>query len=261
MAPASATPALGNVGGRVLFLSSCCLLPKMSSTMNGVESDDETPQVSISESDDDVPQLSAGTMAALMEFFKEEEERKDKLRQIEEGEIPDTFEEDWNMSQFWYAAETSNCLAEECLRLAGNNGTIACVSSPTLYRTLRGMDHNCKLRVLEYDTRFAVYKEDFVLYDFKNPLAVPRDLRQEFDVVVADPPYLDEDCLAKMAITIKYLMKTDAKLILCTGTVLEELADRLLGVKKCKFEIKHDKQLSNPFSCYANYDLDSFCES
>lgn len=63
--------------------------------MNGVESDDETPQVSISESDDDVPQLSAGTMAALMEFFKEEEERKDKLRQIEEGEIPDTFEEDW----------------------------------------------------------------------------------------------------------------------------------------------------------------------
>lgn len=68
----------------------------MSSTMNGVESDDETPQVSItSESDDDLPQLSAGTMAALMEFFKEEEERKDKLRQIEEGEIPDTFEEDW----------------------------------------------------------------------------------------------------------------------------------------------------------------------
>ncbi|ROT73865.1 hypothetical protein C7M84_007669, partial [Penaeus vannamei] len=130
-----------------VFSCSLFVLPaiKMSSTMNGVESDDETPQVSItSESDDDLPQLSAGTMAALMEFFKEEEERKDKLRQIEEGEIPDTFEEDWNMSQFWYAEETSNSLAQECLRLAGNNGTIACVSSPTLYRTLRGMDHECK---------------------------------------------------------------------------------------------------------------------
>ena len=45
--------------------------------------------------DDDVPTLSAETMGALMEFYKEQEERNEKLRQIEEGQVPETFDEDW----------------------------------------------------------------------------------------------------------------------------------------------------------------------
>ncbi|XP_045600336.1 EEF1A lysine methyltransferase 1 [Procambarus clarkii] len=216
--------------------------------------------MSSSESDDDSLQLSAQTMGALLEFYKEQEERKDKLRQIEEGDIPDFFEENWNMSQFWYSEETATSLAEECIRAAGCNGSIACVCSPTLYRKLRKMDHNCSLKLLEYDTRFAVFKEDFILYDFKNPLEVPRDLFENFDVIVADPPYLSEDCLTKTAVTVKYLMKPNGKIIVCTGSVMEELAGRLLGVNKCQFQIKHVNSLSNPFWCYANYNLDSHCK-
>ena len=45
---------------------------------------------------------------------------------------------------------------------------------------------------------------------------IPEDLKGIFDVVIADPPFLNDDCLTKTAITIKLLAKD--KLILCTGT-------------------------------------------
>ncbi|KAK4301670.1 hypothetical protein Pmani_026199 [Petrolisthes manimaculis] len=214
-----------------------------------------------SSSDDEVLQLSAATMGALMEFYKEQQEREDRMKEIEEGNIPETFEENWKMSQFWYHEDTAMELARECLRLAGNDGSIACVSAPTLYRALKKLEHNCTVKVFEYDTRFAVYKDDFVFYDYKNPLAVSRELREQFDVVVADPPYLSEECLTKTAVTVKFVMKEDARIILCTGHVMEDLVNRLLGVSKCQFEIKHENNLSNPFVCYANYNLDEHCKT
>merc|ERR1739838_49880 len=212
------------------------------------------------ESDDETPGLSNDTMSALLEFYKEQQERENKLQEIASGIIPDSFEEDWNKSQFWYASDTAETLAKECLRVVGPRGSVACISAPTLYRALTKIEHTNNVKVLEYDTRFAVYKEDFVFYDFKNPIDVPHELREGFDLVVADPPYLSEECLTKTAITVKYLAKTEAKIIVCTGGILEDLANRLLGVKKCQFEIKHDKRLSNPFLCYANYDLDTHCK-
>ncbi|KAG7163565.1 EEF1A lysine methyltransferase 1-like [Homarus americanus] len=219
--------------------------------------------MSSSESEDEIMELelSAETMGALMEYYMEQAEREQKLREIEEGDVPDSFEENWNMSQFWYSEETARSLAEECIRTAGNNGSIACVSAPTLYRTLMKMEHSCSVKVLEFDTRFSVYKDDFIFYDFKDPLGVPRKLHEHFDVIVADPPYLSDDCFTKTAITVKFLMKPDATIIVCTGSVMEELAERLLGVKKCQSEIKHENSLSNPFVCFANYNLDDHWKS
>lgn len=51
------------------------------------------------------------------------------------------------MSQFWYHEDTAMELARECLRLAGDEGAIACVSAPTLYRALRKLDHNCTCKL------------------------------------------------------------------------------------------------------------------
>lgn len=213
------------------------------------------------ESDDETLHLSAETMSALMEFYREQEEREQKMKEIEEGNIPNNFEENWNMSQFWYTEETAKRLAEGCVKSAGSNGSIACVSTPTVFRMLKKMEHNCTLKVLEYDKRFAIYKEEFIFYDFKNPLGVPRDLCEQFDLIVVDPPYLSEDCLTKTAITVKFLMKPSAKIIVCTGSVMEELVGRLLKANKCKFEVKHAKSLSNPFMCYANYNFDDYCQN
>ncbi len=72
--------------------------------------------------------------------------------------------------------------------------------------------------MFEYDTRFSVYGNDFVLYDYRSPLEIPKELGSSFSVVVADPPFLSEECLTKTALTMRYLSK--GPLILCTGIQL-----------------------------------------
>lgn len=70
------------------------------------------------------------------------------------------------------------------------------------------------VKLLEYDERFAVFGNDYVYYNFNNPLDVSKEL-DKFDIVLMDPPFLSKDCLTKSAITAKFLAKD--KIILCTG--------------------------------------------
>lgn len=94
---------------------------------------------------------------------------------------------------------------------------MACVSAPSVYQELRELSGgHVSACVFEYDQRFAVYGPDFVFYDYTRPLDLPeRVVAHSFDVVVADPPYLSEECLQKTSETIKYL--TRGKILLCTG--------------------------------------------
>lgn len=72
---------------------------------------------------------------------------------------------------------------------------IACVSAPSVYQKLKqgvvdGSDRVSAF-VLEYDRRFAAYGDDFIFYDYNEPLSLPASVApQSFDVVLADPPYL-----------------------------------------------------------------------
>jgi len=69
--------------------------------------------------------------------------------------------------------------------------------------------------LFEYDSRFNVFGKGFVQYDYKFPLDIPRDMSSQFDLVIADPPFLSEECLTKTAVTIKFLAKKN--IVLCTG--------------------------------------------
>uniref|UniRef100_A0A8C2ZQY9 EEF1A lysine methyltransferase 1 n=2 Tax=Cyclopterus lumpus TaxID=8103 RepID=A0A8C2ZQY9_CYCLU len=158
------------------------------------------------------------------------------------------------MSQFWYSDDTAARLAEELVREAGEGGRIACVSAPSVYQKLKqgsvlGSDRVSAV-VLEFDRRFAVYGDDFVFYDYNEPLALAAAARS-FDVVLVDPPYLSEECLSKVSQTVKHLSK--GKVLLCTGVVMEKLAKDLLDVRMCDFLPKHNRNLSNDFRCFVNY--------
>lgn len=72
--------------------------------------------------------------------------------------------------------------------------------------------------LFEYDKRFEVYGRDYIFYDYNSPLNIPGHLKNYYDLVVADPPFISEECLEKTAITIKFLAKN--KIILCTGKLL-----------------------------------------
>ncbi|XP_003386264.1 PREDICTED: protein-lysine N-methyltransferase n6amt2-like [Amphimedon queenslandica] len=197
------------------------------------------------EGDEDIPVLSAYALAALQEFYDE---------QIAKQECVNTVQEDWQLSQFWYDEETTATLAEECFK--ESEGNIACISCPTLYAKL-SQDSSCKqsrIVLLEYDKRFAIHGEDYVHYDYNAPLDVPDSIKSlGFDLVIADPPFLSEECLTKVSQTIRLL--TTNKIILCTGTVMGELAKQILQVEECRnFIPRHRNNLANSFSCYVNYD-------
>ena len=94
---------------------------------------------------------------------------------------------------------------------------IACVSCPTLYAKLlelKSSEHHVIL--LEYDSRFQKYGDGFVQYDYRKPLDLPAELQEgSFGLVVADPPFLSEECLSKTSQTIRHLTKD--RILLCTG--------------------------------------------
>ncbi|XP_053734016.1 EEF1A lysine methyltransferase 1 isoform X2 [Synchiropus splendidus] len=140
----------------------------------------------------------------------------------------------------------------ELLRRTG----IACVSAPSVYQKLKqevvsGSD-SVSAVVLEYDRRFSCYGQDFVFYDYNEPLNLPTSVTpRSFDIVLADPPYLSQECLTKVAQTVKYLSK--GKVLLCTGAIMENLAKELLDLKMCSFLPQHSRNLSNEFRCFVNY--------
>ena len=94
---------------------------------------------------------------------------------------------------------------------------IACISCPTLYaKLLQIKPTDCETVLLEYDRRFEIYGDNFVHYDYTKPLQLPDKFSENyFDIVVADPPYLSEECLEKVAKTVAFL--TRGKVLLCTG--------------------------------------------
>ncbi|XP_023015409.2 EEF1A lysine methyltransferase 1 [Leptinotarsa decemlineata] len=202
--------------------------------------------------DEDVPQLSAETFAVLQEFYKEQEERESNL--VLDTDPNASLEEDWQLSQFWYDDHTIDVLVDVALKSVGDNGKIALVSCPTLYKKMRRKAReNCEITLFEYDKRFSVYGKDFIFYDYKSPLDVPRDKSDYYDLVIADPPFLSDECLTKTAVTIRFLTKD--KIILCTGAVMADMAKRLLDLQKSSFEPRHKNNLANEFWCYSNFNL------
>lgn len=94
------------------------------------------------------------------------------------------------------------------------------MSAPSVYQKLKqgvvGGSDRVSAVVLEYDRRFSAYGQDFIFYDYNEPLSLPPSVApHSFDIVLADPPYLSEECLSKVAQTVRFLSK--GKVLLCTG--------------------------------------------
>ncbi|KAM7351361.1 protein-lysine N-methyltransferase CG9154 [Cochliomyia hominivorax] len=217
--------------------------------------------------DDDIS-LPADTLAILNQFLAEKAQREqEELERIEQKAGKEAqFEEDWQLSQFWYSSNTKKCLGSavtELLKEVADKTaySIALLSSPSLYATIKEIHDNVK--ILEFDKRFSAYGDDFVFYDFNGAETEDylKDLWHKFDLIIADPPFLSEECITKICKIIKNLLKPEAKIIFCSGEIVEPWLTANLPVKKCNFHPEHERNLGNEFVSYANFNLDDFLKT
>lgn len=212
------------------------------------------------DSDDDDCQLPADTMLVLQQFLREKELRE---KAEETGELAGdkVFEENWQLSQFWYNEETKVKLARVVghfkSAFGGRDLQVALLSSPSLYHHVKEVVNNVTL--FEYDQRFASIGEDFKHFDYNRATEDDylEEYRKSFDLIIADPPFLSEECIEKMGIIVRKIAKDDCKTVLCSGYAVKEWAKKFLGLDICKFEPQHERNLGNEFASYANFDLDS----
>ncbi|KAI9593101.1 N(6)-adenine-specific DNA methyltransferase 2 [Syncephalis fuscata] len=232
-------------------------------------------------SDDEPVQLSSHALAALKEFLVEEQEHEERFTLLKEaatkrfdevtteggegntGDDPlfsiELFKEDWQLSQFWYDDDTARKLAQEAVKQAGDGQLIVCISAPSVFIMLKKLRVSNPLLLLEYDERFAVFKNEFCYYDYNEPLAPFTEnehLRGSAAVVVVDPPFLNESCFTKIGLTARTLANEQTKYIVNTGWKIQEIVLRELPVFLTAFEPRHRNGLANDFRCFINYNSD-----
>ncbi|KAI9506035.1 Protein-lysine N-methyltransferase efm5 [Coemansia spiralis] len=218
---------------------------------------------------DDVPTLSADSLAALQSFLKEKQDLDDQFAKLQDNAeemfkenqkiTMNYFQEDWQLSQFWYDDATADFLATRALEHTEDGDYIAFISSPTAYVALRNIAPDRQNAfVFEFDKRFDVFKDQYILYDFNKPLDFTRasELKGKFKFIVADPPFLNEDCLMQTMETVRYLARDDALILIDTGAVMEALAKKLVGARITNFNPAHRSGLSNEFRCYSTFEDD-----
>jgi EEF1A lysine methyltransferase 1 len=202
------------------------------------------------EMDDDSPvSLSASTLEALASVLAEQ-----KAAAAAAAESDPFATENWALSQFHYDSDTARTVAQAVVKLAGSGGRVCCVSCPTLFRELKDSHPAVGCHLLEFDTRYDC-RGDFTQYDYNAPLDVPETLHGAFAVVVADPPYLADECLTKTCQTVRLLLATpESHRLLLTGAIMRDVALRELGVRPVRFRPQHSSKLANEFLCYTSHD-------
>ena len=203
-------------------------------------------------------QLSPETLAALMEFYDEKNKTK-----IEEDGF-EKIDEDWELSQFWYTKET----ADNIILLIGKYAkkhkkeNIALLCAPSLYRAyLRNKDEleNLNFALFEYDKRFSIFGEGFNFYDLNKPLEMDSKHHKKYDIIVADPPFLNKETVQKVAESMKLISNEGSMKIFITGLQVQDAVIGEFPELKLRDNIKieHDKQrLQNPFGLFCAVDLE-----
>jgi len=207
-----------------------------------------------SESSDDEYSLSEATQSALREFLISKANMEAEEERI--AEQTQLVSEDWGLSQFWYTEETANKLAKEALLQLGEDSSkrVACVCTPSIFVALKKLGVNFQYYMFEYDRRFAAYGEQFVFYDYNQPLDIPEEFKNSFDLIFVDTPFISEEALTKVSQTVKKLVRsTDTKLVILSGSVMSEWVSKLYwNITLCPFKPQHHK-LQNDFLCFTNY--------
>ena len=202
-------------------------------------------------------QLSPETLAALMEFYEEK-----NINIKEDGY--DKIDEDWELSQFWYTNETADNVIKLIANYAKKNKkeNIALLCTPSLYKAyLRNKNQmeNLNVALFEFDKRFSIFGDAFNFYDLNKPLDIDNIHHNKYDIVVADPPFLNEETIHKVSESMRLVSNENGLKIFITGIQVEDsIIKEFPELKLTNIKIEHDKKrLQNPFGFFCSIDLEN----
>jgi len=141
-------------------------------------------------------------------------------REKESNEFLLQYPEKLKMNQYWYSAPTIQTIVEEIEQYGSR---IACLSTPSVYFSLRNPLIKKSAKLFDFDTQWAT-DPGFVLFNYKEIEKIPSEYHHAFDYVVIDPPFVTDLVWEKYA--------QAAKLLLVTGNEGDEPSDTLIDWSK-----------------------------
>ncbi|GAA6009775.1 hypothetical protein JCM10207_004190 [Rhodosporidiobolus poonsookiae] len=233
-------------------------------------------------------QLDPLTLAALGAFYNEREEAERefaaleekahaRLMEVKEGqeeqamispaEFRRLFQEDWQMSQFWYSDDFASHFSRFVYSFCTPSTRIAFLSCPTSYVAFQHQNPLKDAWLFEYDSRFRLFAGDkFVHYDLEEPEKYPDELRGTVDIAIADPPFLNEVTNQYFATTLRSLLKPGGKLLLLTSTSVEARprvynSPPIGPLHETSFVVEHaGGRLQNDFRTWTSWDWEGEVE-
>jgi len=137
-----------------------------------------------------------------------------------------------DLNQYWYSSFSIQKLVEEVRNECspGQPMRVCFVSTPSLFFSLSLEERRPHCTVLDFDKQWES-DPGFHFYDFNHPEALCESLHHRFDMVVIDPPFVQEACWRAYATSAKLLLAPGGKVLLTTILENAELLEQLLGVK------------------------------
>jgi len=145
------------------------------------------------------------------------------------------------------------------------------MSCPTLYVShLSLYGPSTSTYLFEFDSRFHALSKpigtQFFKYDFNRPEKVLEKLKGKVDLLVIDPPFLNETTNQLYGETSRLLLrkedgKVEGKVLLLTGVSIGEKALKYYQngedgekMKLTKLKVEHSSPLANDFNAWADFD-------
>lgn len=162
--------------------------------------------------------------------------------------------ENEKFNQYWFSEKTIEFLSNQVTKSGSER--IGFIATPSLFFSLPP-EQQCKSYLFDIDEKLTKKHVNGRRYDF-NEINFDdnfSDLKESFDFLVIDPPFITEEAWSKFASFAQYLKKTNCKILACSIKENEERLKKLLNMNIKVFQpsIPH---LVYQYNCYANYDDD-----
>ncbi|KAI5474610.1 N(6)-adenine-specific DNA methyltransferase [Pseudohyphozyma bogoriensis] len=208
--------------------------------------------------------LSEKAQARLDRQARGEEEEEEEEAMIDVDTFRRAYGEDWQLSQFWYSTPFATELAKWVYALCEPTTTVAFISCPTAYVAFQHTNPLPNTKLLEFDRRFAnLDSKAFIHYDLDDPENLPKEfVDAKVDIVVADPPFLNEATNRKLAKTLKLILKPEGKLMLLTSTSVSHILPSIYDTPPLGplhwsgLKVTHANNLANDFKCWSSWKVE-----